>query len=204
SGVEISDTTQDFTAFHDVAILRDDVKGRADSLAYLEKDSVIVLYGDPILWMDTTQLSGDTIFMNILDGTIHDVLIRGNAFIITSPDSIFFNQIKGRDIKAYFEEGKLVRTDVEGNAESIYFPLDEQGAYIGMNKIECSKIELYFEENNVTGIACLDQPTGDLFSMNEVDEENSILKGYKNLSHLRPVDIESERKIPEKTFIVPE
>lgn len=204
AGVEISDTTQDFTAFHDVAILRDDVKGRADSLAYLEKDSVIVLYGDPILWMDTTQLSGDTIFMNIVDGTIHDVLIRGNAFIITSPDSIFFNQIKGRDIKAYFEEGKLVRTDVEGNAESIYFPLDEQGAYIGMNKIVCSKIEMYFEENNVTGIAFLDQPSGDLFSMKEVDDANSVLKGYQNRGSLRPVSIESERKIKEKIPPVPE
>lgn len=204
AGMEISDTTQDFTAFYDVAILRDDVKGRADSLVYLEKDSVIVLYGDPILWMDTTQLSGDTIFMNIVDGTIHDVLIRGNAFIITSPDSVFFNQIKGRDIKAYFEEGRLVRTDVEGNAESIYFPLDEQGAYIGMNKIVCSKIEMYFEENNVTGIAFLDQPSGDLFSMKEVDDSNSVLKGYQNRGSLRPVSIESERKIKRKIYPVPE
>lgn len=195
AGMEILDTTQDFTAFYDVAILRDDVRGRADSLAYLEKDSVIVLYGDPILWMDTTQLSGDTIFINIVEGTIHDVLIRGNAFIITSPDSVFFNQIKGRDIKAYFEEGRLVRTDVEGNAESIYFPLDEQGAYIGMNKIVCSKIEMYFEENNVTGIAFLDQPTGDLYAMNEVDDENSVLQGYEDRGSLRPLSIESERKI---------
>lgn len=205
AGVEIaSDTTQDFTAFFNVSILRHDVTGRADSLAYHEKDSMIVLFGEPILWMDTTQLSGDTIFINIVEGAIHDVLIRGNAFIITSPDSVFFNQIKGRDIKAYFEDGKLVRTDVEGNAESIYFPLDEENAYIGMNKIVCSKIEMYFEENNVTGIAFLDKPTGDLFSMNEVNEENSILKGYKNLSHLRPIDVESERKIPVKALTIPE
>src|SRR5690625_6630464 len=102
---------------------------------------MIVLFGEPILWMDTTQLSGDTIFINIVEGAIHDVLIRGNAFIITSPDSVFFNQIKGRDIKAYFEEGKLVRTDVEGNAESIYFPLDEENAYIGRSEEHTSELQ---------------------------------------------------------------
>src|SRR5690625_7843067 len=97
-------------------------------------------------------------FINIVEGAIHDFLIRGNAFIITSPDSVFFNQIKGRDIKAYFEEGKLVRTDVEGNAESIYFPLDEENAYIGMNIIVCSKIDMYFVEIYVTGIDLLVHP----------------------------------------------
>lgn len=191
----ISDTTQDFTAYFDVALIRNDFQGRADSLAYKEADSLIVLYGNPILWMDTTQLSGDTIYVSIRDGSISEVLIRGNGFIITSPDSIFFNQIKGRTITAYFKDGDLYQTDVEGNAESIYFPLDEEGAYIAMNKIICSRIEMTFENNQVTGVAFLENPTGDLFSMTKVTAENSILKGYENLSHLRPISVEREREI---------
>lgn len=191
----LADTTQDFTAYYDVALIRDDFQGRSDSLAYKEADSLIVLYGNPILWMDTTQLSGDTIFVTIQEGEISEVLIKGNGFIITSPDSIFFNQIKGRTITAYFEDGALYRTDVEGNAESIYFPLDEAGAYIAMNKIICSRIEMTFENNNVTGVSFLEKPTGDLISMKEVTSENSILKGYRNLDRLRPKNVEQEREI---------
>lgn len=194
AGLELADTTQDFIAYYDVAVIRDDMQGRADSLAYMESDSMIVMYGNPILWMDTTQLSGDTIFVNMIEGEINNVLIRGNAFILTSPDSIFFNQIKGRQIMAFFEDGKLVRTDVEGNAESIYFPLDDENGYIGMNKIICSKIEMYFENNNVTGIAFLEQPSGELISMKEVSDENSVLKGYRNQDRLRPGSIEHERE----------
>jgi len=191
----IQDTMQDFSAFHNVAILRDGLQGRADSLSYRESDSLIILYGNPILWMDTTQLSGDTINISMEGGEIKEVLILGNGFIITSPDSIFFNQIKGRKITAYFHEGKLYQTDVEGNAESIYFPLDTEGAYIAMNKIICSRIEMFFENNNVTGTAFLEQPTGEIIAMKEVNEENSILKGYQNLNHLKPGDIEEERAL---------
>ncbi len=191
----VSDTTQDFTAYYNVALIRNDFQGRADSLAYKEADSLIVLYGNPILWMDTTQLSGDTIYVSIRDGSISEVLIRGNGFIITSPDSIFFNQIKGRTITAYFKNGDLYQTDVEGNAESIYFPLDDEGGYIAMNKIICSRIEMTFEDNQVTGVAFLENPTGDLFSMTKVTAENSILKGYQNLSNLRPIRVDKEREL---------
>ena len=201
TGLLVSDTTQDFSAYHQVAIIREDFHGRADSLAYKESDSLIVLYGNPILWMDTTQLSGDTIFISIREGEIRDVLIKGNGFIITSPDSIFFNQIKGRTITAWFEDGDLYKTDVEGNAESIYFPLDEAGAYIAMNKIICSRIEMTFENSAVTGVSFLEKPTGDLISMKEVNAENSILKGYQNLGHLRPVDIATERLLQTGTVL---
>ncbi|MBY5958293.1 hypothetical protein KUV50_09140 [Membranicola marinus] len=192
-GQQVNDTTQDFSAYYDVAILREDMQGRADSLSYKESDSLIILYGNPILWMDTTQLSGDTIFISMVEGEVKDVLIKGNGFIITSPDSIFFNQIKGRKITAYFKDGDLYQTDVEGNAESIYFPLDEAGRYIAMNKIICSRIEMTFENNTVTGVAFLENPTGDLISMKEVNAENSILKGYQNLNQFRPSTMENER-----------
>lgn len=192
-GQLVNDTTQDFSAYYDVAILREDMQGRADSLSYKESDSLIILYGNPILWMDTTQLSGDTIFISMVEGEVKDVLIKGNGFIITSPDSIFFNQIKGRKITAYFKDGDLYQTDVEGNAESIYFPLDEAGRYIAMNKIICSRIEMTFENNTVTGVAFLENPTGDLISMKEVNAENSILKGYQDLNQFRPSTMENER-----------
>ena len=194
----ISDTVQDFSAYYDVAILRDDIQGRSDSLAYKASDSVIILYGTPILWMDTTQLSGDTIFISMQDGEISDVLIKGNAFIITSPDSIFFNQIKGRKITAYFRDGDLYQADVEGNAESIYFPLDEAGRYIAMNKIICSRIEMFFEGNSVSGVAFLEDPEGEVISMKEVNMENSTLKGFQNLSHLRPTNLKNERVLRKR------
>ncbi|GAA5221070.1 hypothetical protein GCM10025777_17000 [Membranihabitans marinus] len=191
----VRDTFQNFKAYYDVAILRDGVRGRADSIAFNEKDSLITLFGNPVMWMDTTQLYGDTIFITMEGGEIDKVLIKGNAFVITSPDSIYFNQITGRTIIADFLDGELVYTEVVGNAESIYFILDEELAYIGMNKIICSRIEMTFEESNVVGISFLENTNGELFEMKSVSDENSFLKGYSDKNILRPLSIEMERKM---------
>ncbi|WP_236974388.1 OstA-like protein [Membranihabitans maritimus] len=190
------DTFQNFFAYHNVSILRNDVEGKADSVVYDEVDSLIYLFGDPVLWMDTTQLTGDTISIVIKNGDIQRVLINGNAFVITSPDSIFFNQIKGRQIIAFFEDGKLSTTHVDGNAESIYFPVDSENAYLGMNKIICSRIEMFFEENNVTGISFLEKPTGEIIEMTRVEPDNSVLKGFVNRDYLRPRGLFIERQLP--------
>lgn len=189
------DTFQNFKAFYNVAILKNGLRGRSDSIAFNEKDSLITLFGNPVMWMDTTQLYGDTIFITMEGGEIDKVLIKGNAFVITSPDSIYFNQITGRTIIADFQEGELVFTEVIGNAESIYFILDEELAYIGMNKIICSRIEMTFEESNVVGISFLENTNGELFEMKSVSDENSFLKGYSDKNFLRPLSIEMERKI---------
>lgn len=197
------DTFQNFRAYYDVSIVRAGMQGRADSIAYNEQDSIIVLYGNPILWMDTTQLYGDTIRIIIDNGDIDRVLINGNAFVISSPDSIYFNQIKGREITATFIDGKLDQTVVEGNAESIYFILDDEGAYIGMNNLVCSRIEMTFEENNVVGIAFLKQSNGELYEMEAVTDDNAYLKGYANKDAQRPKTIKQERQWPNTTSINP-
>ena len=45
-----------------------------------------------------------------------------------------FNQLKGNDLKAYFEGQVVNQIDVSGNAESIFFPLEKDGSMVGMNE----------------------------------------------------------------------
>ena len=37
------------------------------------------------------------------------------------------NQLKGNDLKAYFEGQAVHQIDVAGNAESIFYPLEKDG-----------------------------------------------------------------------------
>ncbi|HUR31000.1 MAG TPA: OstA-like protein, partial [Saprospiraceae bacterium] len=56
-----SDTIRRIRAYHDVRMFKSNMQGIADSLVFLESDSLFTFYGDPVMWSDTTQFSADTI-----------------------------------------------------------------------------------------------------------------------------------------------
>ena len=183
------DTVRYLSAYHDVRILKSDLQALADSLQFNTVDSVLTLYSDPILWQDTSQLTADTIDLYLRNNAPDRVHLRRNALVITSPDLIFFNQVKGKDIIAYFDSSQLKRTDVKGNAEAIYYAQDEAGGYIGVNKTACSSMILYFEEGGVNRIKFLSSPSGRLDPMDAVDHQSMRLDGFRWEADRKPTTL---------------
>ncbi|NJB84833.1 lipopolysaccharide export system protein LptA [Lewinella marina] len=173
------DTVRHLSAYHDVRILKSDLQAVADSLGFNTVDSVLTLYQNPILWQDTSQLTADTIDLFLKNDQPDRVELKRNAMVITSPDLIFFNQVKGKEIVAHFDSSQLERTEVKGNAEAIYYAQDEAGAYIGVNKTACSAMILYFGEGSVRRIKFLSAPSGRLDPMDAVNHEGMRLDGFR-------------------------
>lgn len=173
------DTIRHLSAYTDVRIFKSDLQAVSDSLGFNTTDSVLTLYRDPVLWQDTSQLTADTIDLYLKDRAPDRVHLRRNAFVVTSPDLIFFNQVKGKDIVAYFDSSQLERTEVAGNAEAIYYAQDEGGAYIGVNKTACSRMVLYFENGGVERIKFLSAPSGRLDPMDAVNHNGLRLEGFR-------------------------
>jgi len=174
-------------AYPDVRIFKSDLQAVCDSLSYSTTDSIFQFFRDPIIWSDTSQFSADTIFMQMANEQIDRIFLYSKSFIINSPDEIFFNQIKGKDITAFFEENELESMDVQGNAESVYYALDDAKAYVGVNKTVCSEMRLYFAANEVQRIKFYDQPQGDLLPMGgETKHEELKLEGFRWERERRP------------------
>ncbi|WP_116105010.1 OstA-like protein [Lewinella sp. IMCC34191] len=184
------DTVRTLSAYHDVRILKSDMQALADSLQFNTVDSVLTLYSDPILWQDTSQLTADTIDLYLKNNAPDRVQLRRNALVITSPDLIFFNQVKGKDIIAYFDSSQLRQTDVKGNAEAIYYAQDEEGGYIGVNKTACSAMILYFDAGAVNRIKFLSAPSGRLDPMDAVDHDAFRLDGFRWEADRKPKSLE--------------
>ena len=51
--------------FHNVRFFRNDLQGKCDSLFYSDRDSVMRMYGLPVLWSDQQQISGEEIHVLI-------------------------------------------------------------------------------------------------------------------------------------------
>ena len=172
-----SDTAQILKAFFDVRIFKSNFQAICDSLIYNQEDSLFYLYKDPIVWSDTSQFVADTIKIRMENDEIHRIYLIDNAFIINSPDEILFNQVKGRKITAYFDNGEIEKMHVEGNAETVYYALDETNNYIGVNKTESSEMIIFFNKNEITRIKFLD-PDANLLPIRKTDHEGLKIEGF--------------------------
>lgn len=185
------DSSRLLLAYRDVRILGTDMQALSDSLSYNTLDSNFVLYHEPIIWSDTSQFTADTIRMRLRNEQLDRILLDRNAFILNGPNEKYLNQIKGKNIVAHFDSNELRRMDVTGNAEAVYYALDEEGAYIGVNKTACSAMRFYFGNNEIEGILFLDAPSGKLDPMNMADHGSLRLEGSEWQPKLRPKTLDS-------------
>lgn len=183
------DTIRYLAAYNDVRILKSDLQAVCDSLGFNTVDSVLTLYQDPVLWQDTSQLTGDTISINFKGEQLDYVELNRNAMVLTSPDLIFFNQVKGKNIVAKFDSSSLTQTVVTGNAEAIYYIQDEELRYVGVNKTACSSMVLDFERGSVRKIRFLDAPSGKMDPMGAVNHETIKLDGFRWEEARRPLTL---------------
>ena len=168
-------------AHRDVRIFKSDMQAVADSMSFSSMDSIFWFYKIdtlPVMWSDTSQFSADTVRMLLKNKVLDRIWLRRNALVINSEDGQFYNQIAGRNTTAFFREEQLREMLVEGNAQAIYYALDEKRAYIGLNETQCSEMRLFFGDNKVESIKFYQEPTGKFIPMKKAGKDTKKLEGF--------------------------
>lgn len=130
---------------------------------------------------------GDTITVQMRNNQIDQLQLRTNAFVISQDTIKNFNQVKGRQIRALFEEGELQRINVDGNGESIYFVLDEAEHFlVGMNRMTCGNMQMNFKEQQLDHINFYQKPEGKFIPPHELQEPDKRLSGFNWRGEERP------------------
>ena len=173
------DSARILIAQRNVRVFKSNLQAVCDSLTYDTRDSVFQFFVEPIIWSDTSQFYADTVRMLSANGGIDRILLNSNAFILNSTDEIFFNQVNGRNIVAYFREDELRRMHVTGNARSVYYALDDRQAYIGVNQTQATRMILFFGNNEVERIKFINQPTAQLLPMGQTNHQTLRLEGFR-------------------------
>ncbi|OKL41905.1 OstA-like protein [Pontibacter flavimaris] len=173
-------------AYPDVKIFKSDLQGKADSLSYNRTDSIMHLNVNPVLWSEESQMVGDTIHIQLRNQTIDRMYMYSNAFISSEDTLQNYNQVKGRDMTAFFVGGDIRRVNVNGNGESLYFALEGDTVLTGMNKAICSDMTLMFAENKLKRISFLVQPDASFVPPHELEEGARQLEGFTWMSDIRP------------------
>lgn len=165
-------------AFHKVQLMKIDLSGVADSMAYIYADSTIHLYRDPVLWNNKSQITADSINFVIANENIETAFLKQKAFVITKDTLNNFNQIKGRRMMGNFLDGKMSKLDVEGNGESLYFDLLNDSTLRGVNKLLCARILMYFTDGKISKINHLIKPEGAFTPPHLMKKEETKLEGF--------------------------
>lgn len=208
------DSLSRLLAYKNVKIYKSDLQGVADSMAYNLKDSMIYFYQKPILWSDENQITGDTISIALVNGTMDQMHVNSNAFTVNVDTVGNFNQIKGRDMVAYLKDDQMDRIFVYGNGEALYFALDEDdNSLIGMNKVQCAEMKLLFVNGNMNDITFYKNPEGKFIPPHELEEPEKRLRDFNWQIEKKPSleevlgkwnmldkieDLSAEKKILEK------
>ncbi|MFT5954947.1 MAG: lipopolysaccharide export system protein LptA, partial [Cyclobacteriaceae bacterium] len=182
------DSAKRILAYPEIRIFKENLQGLADSAAYFLSDSIMMMYGDPILWTNQNQIRADTIEMEVSEKSIDRMLLHHDAFLINQDTLKNYNQIKGRNMIAYFDSSMINNIFVDGNGESIFFILDENDSLmIGMNRLLCSSMNIIFKDNDISTITVYTQPEGRIIPPHELNEDDKSLDGFGWLYDKRPL-----------------
>lgn len=172
-----------------VRAYRKDVQAVCDSMVMLSRDSVLIMYKDPILWNDGRQIVGEEIRAYMADSTIRFAHVIGQAFSIEQmPDTVHYNQISSKEMKTYFTEGRLRLNQAEGNVLTLYYAEDSaDSSLIGLNYLETDTMRMYFTpERKMEKIwAC--KHSGVMYPISQIPPDKYFLPGFAWFDYVRPL-----------------
>ena len=181
------DSIRYFLAFHHVRIYNDSIQAVSDSLHYSTADSTLKLFGDPVFWNDKTQVNGDTMYLFTANQKPKRLYVFNTGIVINKTKEGFFNQIGGRTLNAYFKEGVIDYIRVKGTpAESVFYPQDDDSAYIGMNRSSGDVIDMYFINKQLNKIKFINDVNGTMYPLKQIPEDAKFLKKFKWMDNRRP------------------
>lgn len=200
-------------AYHHVKFFKPDLSGKCDSLFSDQAAGLLKMFRKPVLWTENGQITGKLI--HILSNTktekLDSLKVLENAFLIQKDSIDGFNQIKGRDMFAKFEDNEIRTVDFIGNGEILsYLRKDNpKKDLIGISITTCSKFHVEFLNKEINKIRFFTNEEGKTYPPSELPKNARKLRNFIWRNDERPKtkedifirDLESPDIDPDKKLI---
>ena len=177
-------------AYHKVRAWGQNMQAVCDSLVFDSRDTCITMYKDPILWNEGLQLLGEVVKVYMKDSSIDWVNIINQTLYVEKLDSTFYNQIRGQEMEFHFTDGELSEMQVIGSVELIFYPLDSDSTYIGMNTTTAGRTIAYMKNRKVDKVVVPKNSQGVFYPMSQRPEEKRFLENFAWFDYVRPLSKE--------------
>ena len=149
----------------------------------------MTMYRDPIVWNEGQQLFGEEIRIYMNDSTIDWAHVVGQAFSAEQlHDSIHFNQVSSKEMKAFFEKGELREFQALDNVLVIRYPIDEQdSSLILQNNTETQQLKMFMKNRRMER-TWTNKATGIMYPMSQIPPGKAFLEQFAWFDYVRPLD----------------
>jgi len=201
--------TRILKAYYNARLFKSDLQAVADSMYYGMQDSMFRLMGKPMMWAENSQISGDTIFLQVKNQKLDNSLLVGNAFMVNATsDSLKFNQIKGRKITSFFTNNRMERLFVDGNAENIFYNIDEKtNVTTELVHDRSSRFKILMENNKLQEYVSIRKVDGKVYPIAEVTADKEFLPNFTWRPEDRPKSkddlLNRKRDLSKSSFTAP-
>lgn len=201
------DSLRYMEAYYGVRYYRSDLQGTCDSLIYSVRDSLATFVGNPVMWNNQYQITGDTIFAIVTRGGIQRAMIHPNAFLAQSHDeslragvdtlsaeerlklrldSLHYDQIAGSDLVCLFDSGKVQQMDMEGNVQVIYYAEEKDQTLMGETQLIANYMTVWFKNQKMEKLKFWPQPVGSFTPIQLITADQLYLSNFRWMAYLRP------------------
>ena len=183
----VNDSVRVLRAFNQVRFYRSDVQGICDSLQLSEADTIINMYRHAVVWNQERQIFGDEINIHLNDSAADWATLPTGGFMAEHLGEIYYDQLSGKKMKAWFEEKELRRLDVDGNVQVIMFPQEKDSTYNKMVNAESSYMRLNLKpKQEVDRITMWPEVTGKVTPLYLARNADMYLPQFHWYDMLRP------------------
>jgi len=179
------DTIRNMIGCHHVRSYGKDFQSSCDSLFVSGADSTMHMYYSPLLWSDNTQISANEFKFITKKQQIYKAEFIGEPFIAQLVDTANFNQVRGKEMAAFFANNKITRLDAVGNGQTVYF-MQDKDKIMAVNITESQNLSLYFGKNTIQKITFRSKPESRMVPLDKLVKEESQLKGLNWKGDSRP------------------
>ncbi len=193
----LEDSSRVMIAEPNVRFFRFNMQGICDSMTYVQRDSMLYMDRHSIIWSGNRQITGNSIDIHMNDSTVDYALLPDYGFMAELIEDVYFNQLSGKEMKAYLVNQELRQLDVSGNVQLIMYPMEEDSTYNKLVDAESSyMIVLLKPQQEIDKITMWPEVTGNVTPLYLAKKSQYYLAGFAWYDVLRP-------KSPDDIFIIP-
>ncbi len=180
-----------------VRLYRSDLQGVCDSMRMTRSDTTLRMYVNPVLWSGERQIYGNVIEIEMNDSTVDRVRLPQSAFSSQRVVDIYYNQMSGKEMIAYFKNGELSRLDINGNVELMMYPEEADSTINKMVTAQSSFLTARFKDQNAEYVKMWPETTGKTTPLFLARRSMLYLAKFRIFEGIRPLS-------PADVFIIPE
>ncbi|HRP88972.1 MAG TPA: OstA-like protein [Edaphocola sp.] len=183
-----------FLLYHHVQIFSDSAQAKCDSMRYSQADSLLIMSYNPVVWAKGAQVLGDTIYALLDSNKIHEVYVPQNSILIqkNGPENAkMFDQVQAGRLHAYFKDSEIDSVLAFPEAETIYYSMDDDSAYLGVSKASSAQLRMKFIDRKIKKITYLKDFNQKLTPIKEVNPEQFKLSRFNWREAERPKTLEA-------------